>query len=47
MPKEKATLKKETEIDQYADVFVMIAKNTSMTGQRISVGKCFQDQFAP
>jgi NAD(P)-dependent dehydrogenase (short-subunit alcohol dehydrogenase family) len=36
--KEKATLKKETEIDQCADAFVWIAKNTSMTGQKISVG---------
>ena len=41
MIKEKATLKRETEIDQCADAFVMIAKNTSMTGQRISVGKRF------
>jgi len=41
MFKEKATLKRETEIDQCADAFVMIAKNTSMTGQRISVGKRF------
>lgn len=45
MLKEKATLKRETEIDQCADAFVMIAKNTSMTGQRISVGMSFQYQL--
>lgn len=44
--KEKATMKKVTEIDQCADTFVMIAKNTSMTGQRISVGKRLQMSIA-
>lgn len=41
--KEKATLKKETEIDQCANAFIWIAKNTSMTGQRITVGTCVQN----
>jgi len=35
---EKAVLKQETEIDQCAEVFIWIAKNTSMTGQKIQVG---------
>jgi hypothetical protein len=39
MLKDKAVLKKETEISECADAYVMIAKNTSMTGQRIAVGE--------
>ena len=36
--KQAAVLKKETDIGECADTYVMIAKNTSMTGQRIAVG---------
>ncbi|OCL07250.1 NAD(P)-binding protein [Glonium stellatum] len=35
--KEKAALKMETDLDDCANAFVMIAKNTSMTGQKIQV----------
>ena len=34
-----AALKKVTDIGDCADMFVAIAKNTSMTGQRVTVGK--------
>lgn len=37
--KEKAVLKMTTDLSDCADAFVMIAKNTSMTGQKISVGE--------
>ena len=35
--KEKAALKHETYLQDCADAFVMLAKNTSMTGMRIQV----------
>ncbi|KAF1986672.1 NAD(P)-binding protein [Aulographum hederae CBS 113979] len=35
--KERSVLKMETDLDDCADAFVMIAKNTSMTGQKIAV----------
>jgi len=38
MLKERATLKKVTDLEDCADMFVAIAKNTSMTGQRVAVG---------
>jgi hypothetical protein len=37
--KERAVLKKETDLDDCADMYVAIAKNSSMTGQRVQVGK--------
>jgi hypothetical protein len=37
---ERAVLKKVTDLGECADMFVSIVKNTSMTGQRIAVGKC-------
>jgi len=37
MMKEKAALKMETDLDDCANAFVMIAKNTSMTGVKIQV----------
>lgn len=43
---EKATLKKATDLDDCADAFVMIAKNTSMTGQMVTVGKCAERPVA-
>jgi len=35
--KDKAALKHETYLQDCADAFVMLAKNTSMTGMRIQV----------
>ncbi|KAF2231260.1 short chain dehydrogenase [Viridothelium virens] len=35
--KERAVLKKETDLDDCANTFVMLAKNTSMTGMKIQV----------
>lgn len=37
--KNAAALKKETELGDCADAYVMLAKNTSITGQNIHVGK--------
>jgi hypothetical protein len=37
--KERAVLKKETDLEDCADIYVAIAKNSSMTGQRVAVGK--------
>lgn len=37
--KEKAALKDVTDLSECADMYVAIAKNTSMTGQKIAVGK--------
>ena len=37
--KERSTLKMETDLEDCADAFVSIAKNSSMTGQKIAVGK--------
>ena len=39
MMKEKAALKTETDLNDCANAFAMIAKNTSMTGRRIQVGE--------
>ena len=39
MMKEKAALKMETDLNDCANAFVMIAKNASMTGQKIQVGE--------
>jgi hypothetical protein len=36
---ERAVLKATTSLDECADMFISIAKNTSMTGQRIAVGE--------
>jgi hypothetical protein len=35
--KEKAVLKHETYLQDCADAFIMLAKNTSMTGMKIQV----------
>ncbi|GAB7356306.1 hypothetical protein MBLNU459_g7104t1 [Dothideomycetes sp. NU459] len=37
--KDRSALKTETMLGDCADVYVMVAKNTSMTGQNIQVGK--------
>lgn len=37
MVKDKAALKHETYLQDCADAFIMLAKNTSMTGMRIQV----------
>ncbi|KAI9849292.1 MAG: hypothetical protein M1837_004751 [Sclerophora amabilis] len=37
MVKDKAVLKNETNLDDCADAFIMAAKNSSMTGQKIQV----------
>ncbi|KAL1623696.1 hypothetical protein SLS56_008145 [Neofusicoccum ribis] len=37
--KERAALKKETDLDDCANAFVMLAKNTSITGAKIQVGE--------
>jgi len=34
---ERSTLKAPTDLDECADIYISIAKNTSMTGQRIAV----------
>ncbi len=39
MIKDKAALKHETHLDDCADMYVSIAENTSITGQRIAVGE--------
>ena len=39
MMKRKAALKIETDLNDCANAFVMIAKNASMTGQKIQVGE--------
>jgi hypothetical protein len=39
MIKDKAALKHETDLDDCADMYISIAENTSMTGQRIAVGE--------
>jgi hypothetical protein len=39
MLEEKAVLKQATDLEDCADMYVAIAKNTSMTGQKIAVGK--------
>jgi NAD(P)-dependent dehydrogenase (short-subunit alcohol dehydrogenase family) len=36
---EQAALKSTTDLGECADMYIAIAKNTSMTGQRITVGK--------
>ncbi|KAF2399098.1 NAD(P)-binding protein, partial [Trichodelitschia bisporula] len=35
---ERAVLKRPTDLEDCADAFIMLAKNTSMTGQRVTVG---------
>lgn len=35
--KDKALLKKETDLDDCADAFIAAAKNSSMTGQNIQI----------
>ncbi|KAF2720786.1 NAD(P)-binding protein [Polychaeton citri CBS 116435] len=42
--KDKAVLKKETDIGECADAFIMLAKNTSITGQAIQVDSGLQVQ---
>jgi hypothetical protein len=37
--KARAVLKKETDLEDCANMYIAIAKNSSMTGQRIQVGK--------
>jgi len=41
--RQRAALKEVTDLGDCADMYISIAKNTSMTGQRITVGKysCF------
>ena len=39
MMKRKAALKIETDLNDCANAFVMIAKNASMTAQKIQVGE--------
>jgi NAD(P)-dependent dehydrogenase (short-subunit alcohol dehydrogenase family) len=39
MIKDRSALKHETYLDDCADMYVAIAENTSMTGQRIAVGE--------
>ncbi|CEL10390.1 hypothetical protein ASPCAL13510 [Aspergillus calidoustus] len=39
--KDKSILKNEVDLDDCADMYVTIAKNTSMTGQEVFVGKEF------
>ena len=39
MLKERAVLKNVTDLEDCADIYLSIAKNKSMTGQRIAVGK--------
>jgi hypothetical protein len=34
-----AALKQVTDVGECADMYIAVAKNTSMTGQRITVGK--------
>lgn len=36
---EKAVLKKVTDLDDTADAFIMLAKNSSMTGMKVQVGE--------
>lgn len=36
-----AALKRATDMEDCADVFVWLAKNASITGQKLIVGKCF------
>jgi len=36
---EKAVLKQTTDLSECADMFISIAKNQSLTGQKIAVGK--------
>lgn len=37
--KDKAALKKETDLQDCANAFVMLAKNTSITGAKVQVGE--------
>lgn len=39
MIKNNAVLKMETDLNDCANAYVMIAKNSSMTGQKIQIGK--------
>jgi NAD(P)-dependent dehydrogenase (short-subunit alcohol dehydrogenase family) len=39
---QRATLKTVTDLGDCADIYISIAKNTSMTGQRIQIGKCWK-----
>lgn len=43
--KEQAALKDVTDLDECADMYVAIAKNTSMTGQKIAVGESITYTF--
>ena len=47
MMKEKAALKMETDLNDCANAFVMIAKNASMTGQKIQVGEFAENSVCP
>lgn len=42
---ERAVLKTATDLGECADMFVAIVKNTSMTGQRVAVGKYIKFPF--
>jgi NAD(P)-dependent dehydrogenase (short-subunit alcohol dehydrogenase family) len=45
MIKDRSALKHETYLDDCADMYVSIAENTSMTGQRIAVGEWLTSEF--
>ena len=36
---EAATLKKTTDLEDCADIYISMAKNTSMVGQRVQIGR--------
>ena len=38
--KDRSSLKVDTDVEECAAAFIMIAKNTMMTGQSIAVGEC-------
>ena len=38
---QRAVLKKVTDLDDTAEAFIMLAKNSSMTGMKVQVGKSF------
>lgn len=37
--KERAVLKTDTDLDDCADAFIMLAKNSSMTGTKVQIGE--------
>ena len=44
---QRAVLKKVTDLDDTAEAFIMLAKNSSMTGMKVQVGKSFMSKQLP